>query len=341
MDWLRSRHDLDDERVLIGVTAGGLWLVGALGAVLAQLMPGAADVDPVLFVGLCLFVIAYGVVSVSGWFDWTKVSLRGHVCASVGLTPLLAVALWATGGQQSYLMPLLVLPLMHFAYFFPWRISFPLAFELVLIAASPRLYEANLERGSVSRLVAFVVVAVVVTVVLRLLKDRLVAAEAHQRRMALLDPLTGLVNRRGFDTTLHDAVAARGEAGLHRRAADERPGFALLVFDLDRFKRINDTEGHPAGDRLLRTVAANCGAIVRPGDTLARIGGDEFAVIAPDAGTEGACRLGGELLDAVRRAGIEATVAWAVHPDDGADGDALLRTADRRLYEGKAALVRD
>lgn len=340
MHWIRFRHDLDDERVLIGVTAGALWIVGALAALLAQAMPGSDDVNVPLFVGLCAGVIAYGGISISGWFDWKRVSVRGHVIASVALTPLLAVALWATGGQDSYLLPLLVLPLLHFAYFFRWRVSIPLALELVLIAASPRLYEDEILPGSLSRFAAFVVIAIVVTVVLRLLKERLVAAEAHQRQMAMLDPLTGLVNRRGFDEALSAAVAARGEAEHGRRDADERPGFALIVFDLNRFKRVNDTQGHPAGDRLLRTVAANGTAIVRPGDTLARIGGDEFALIAPDAGVEGARRLAEELLVAVRSAGIEATVAWAVQPDDGSDGDALLRMADRRLYEGKAALDR-
>ena len=102
---------------------------------------------------------------------------------------------------------------------------------------------------------------------------------------------------------------------------------------------VNDTHGHPAGDRLLRAVAANCSAIVREGDTLARIGGDEFAVIAPGAGAIGAQRLA-DRADSPRsaRAGIEATVAWAMHPDDGTDAEALLRAADRRLYEGKAAL---
>jgi len=340
MDWLRSRHDLDDERVLIGVTAGALWLVGALAAIVAQLMPGSADVDPVFFTVFAGGVIAYGAVSISGWFDWKRVSVTGHVVASATLTPLLGIMLWSTGGAQSYLMPLLVLPLLHFAYFFSWRASVPLGLELVLVAASPVLYEPELVDGSVSRLAAFASVALVVIVALRTLKGRLVAAEAHQRQMALLDALTGLVNRRGFDATLHAAVAARGEAGHGRREADDRPGFALLVFDLDHFKRVNDTQGHPAGDRLLRTVAANCAEIARPGDTLARIGGDEFALIAPDAGIDGARRLAEELHAAVRRSGAEATVSWAVHPQDGADGDALLRTADRRLYEGKAALAR-
>jgi diguanylate cyclase (GGDEF)-like protein len=339
MDWIRSRHDLDDERVLIGVTAGLLWLVGACAAILAQLVPGAAEVDPVLFVAMTLAVLVYGAVSVSGWFDWSRVSVRGHAIATGTLTPLLGLVVWATGGQESYLMPLLVLPLLHIAYFFEWRVGVPLILELVTVAASPVLYE-KVVPGSVSRLVTFASVAVVVTFVLRVLKGRLVAAEAHHRHMSLLDPLTGLVNRRGFDETLHAAVAARGEAAQGRRAADDDPGFALLVFDLDRFKLVNDTQGHPAGDRLLRTVAANCAAIVRPADTLARIGGDEFAVIAPGAGIGGAERLASELLVAVRRAGAEATVAWAVHPDDGSEGDALLRQADRRLYRGKAALAR-
>jgi diguanylate cyclase (GGDEF)-like protein len=179
---------------------------------------------------------------------------------------------------------------------------------------------------------------VVLTIVLRMLKSRLVAAEVHQRRMALLDPLTGLANRRGFDNALRAAVLARGEAGQGRRESDDLPAFALLVLDLDRFKVVNDTHGHPAGDRLLRAVAAACANRVRPSDTLARIGGDEFAVVAPGAGVAGAERLADELRAAVRTAGAEATVAWAVHPDDGTDGETLLRTADRRLYLGKNAL---
>jgi diguanylate cyclase (GGDEF)-like protein len=177
----------------------------------------------------------------------------------------------------------------------------------------------------------------VLTAILRLLKTRLVAAEAHQRRMALRDSLTGLVNRRGFDDALRAAVAARGSVESGRRESDDAPGCALIVFDLDGFKQVNDSAGHPAGDRLLRGVAAAGAAIVRPTDTLARIGGDEFALIAPGAGIVGAARLAQELLDAIHEAGAQATVAWAVHPDDGETGEDLLRVADRRLYEGKAS----
>ncbi|MFL5846801.1 MAG: GGDEF domain-containing protein [Solirubrobacteraceae bacterium] len=338
MDWFRSRHDLDDERVLIGVTAGGLWLVGGLIAVVAQLMPGAHPVDWLLFCLLAGAVIVYGLISISGRFDWTRVTVAGHAAATAILVPAMGIFIWATGGQDSYVMPILVLALMHVAYFFRWQVSLPLAAELALVAGSPGLYEGAIREGAASRLAAFTCVAFVAVVVLRILKGRLIQAEAQQRAMATLDALTGLVNRRGFDDELQAAVAARGTAGEGRRDGDERPGFALLLFDLDRFKLVNDTKGHPAGDRLLRAVAATCAAVVREGDTLARIGGDEFAVIAPGAGVRGAERLAGELLDAVRRAGIDATVAWAVHPDDGATGEELLRAADRRLYDGKATL---
>jgi diguanylate cyclase (GGDEF)-like protein len=268
------------------------------------------------------------------------VSVAGHIAAAAVLMPVIGLVLWATGGQQSYLQPLLILPLLHVAYFFPWRVSIPLALELVLVTASPALYEEKLVDGSPSRLVCFAVIALVVVVVLRVLKTRLLEAEARQREMATVDVLTGLTNRRGFDERLHAAVAASGEADTGRRAADERPGFALVLFDLDRFKEVNDTLGHPAGDRLLRAVAAACGTRIRPGDTFARVGGDEFAIIAPEAGASGAERLARELGYAARAVGAQATVAWALHPEDGTDGDTLLRTVDRRLYAAKGSAVR-
>ena len=335
---LLSRHDLDDDRVLIGFTAGVLWLVGALVGVVAQIMPGAPPVDPVVFAALALGVVAYGAVSISGWIDWSRVSVRQHAAATAVLLPLLGVVLWATGGHDSHLRPLLVLPLLHVAFFFPWRLAVPLVLELVAVAASPGLYQGVTDDAALSRLVTFTAVGALVTAVLRLLKTRLVEAEARQRRMATIDSLTGLANRRGFDQALGEAVAAVGDADSARRDADERPSFALLLLDLDRFKLVNDTLGHPAGDRLLREVAARCAARVRPADTLARIGGDEFALIAPGAGADGARRMADDLVGAVREAGAEVTVAWALHPFDGQDESSLLRVADRRLYEGKARI---
>ena len=100
-----------------------------------------------------------------------------------------------------------------------------------------------------------------------MLKGRLLHAEARQRVMAERDPLTGLYNRRSFDSALAHAL-------------DHRDGAALVLFDFDGFKAINDDHGHPVGDAVLRAVAAACQEVVRDGDCLARFGGDEFAVIA-------------------------------------------------------------
>jgi diguanylate cyclase (GGDEF)-like protein len=334
---LSNRLDLDDERVLIGVTAGLLWLVGSLAAAVAQLLPGAPGIHGWLFVAFVLVVFAYGVTSVSGAVPWHKVSVERHALASAALMPLLGLALWMTGGARSYVQPLLIFVLAHLAYFFRPRLSIPLVFELVLVFASPLAYEAQRTTGAYpARVLAFAVTAAMLTTVIRLLKERLVRAEARQRRMALADPLTGLVNRRGFDAALRAATARAGDMDLGRRSTDGAPGFALILLDLDGFKHVNDTKGHPAGDHLLRLVASHCAAAVRPGDTLARIGGDEFAVVAPGAGGTGAQRLADALREAIEEAGARTTVAWAVHPDDGETGEALLRAADRRLYTGKA-----
>jgi diguanylate cyclase (GGDEF)-like protein len=171
--------------------------------------------------------------------------------------------------------------------------------------------------------------------VVRLLKRRLVSAEQRQRTMAERDPLTGLLNRRAFDAALLRAVGPRD---AHGRAA------ALLLLDFDDFKAINDTHGHPAGDAVLQAVAAACALQVRGVDCFARIGGDEFAVIAPGAGTIGAERLAGALGEAIAQAAtpeevgtVEVTIAWATVPDDAVSAEQLIRVADRRLIERKRA----
>ena len=115
----------------------------------------------------------------------------------------------------------------------------------------------------------------VATAVVAYLREGLVAGQAELAELARRDPLTGAGNRRLL------AERLRYELARHRRTGGE---LALLVLDLDRFKEVNDQLGHPAGDRLLTDVAAALAATVRDGDTVVRHGGDEFCVVAPDAG---------------------------------------------------------
>ena len=149
------------------------------------------------------------------------------------------------------------------------------------------------------------------------------AVEAEQE--ARSDVLTGLLNRRAWEDAL-EAESAR--MARHRRSA------LLLVIDLDGLKEVNDSEGHLAGDLLLRRTAKAIRDVVREEDIVARLGGDEFAVLVVEAGEPTADRL----LDRVRTALLEADVEASVGAAAAAPGVALvdaLHEADRNMYETK------
>lgn len=157
------------------------------------------------------------------------------------------------------------------------------------------------------------------------------AQHAHQ---ALHDPLTGLPNRELFRRTVEDALARgrRGEKG------------ALVLIDLDHFKEVNDTLGHPAGDELLRIVGQRLIEALRTDDTVARLGGDEFGLVLPRSSDReetlallGRVRrdLGDEvLLDGVSLS-VQASFGVCFYPDDAATLEGLLQQADAAMYQGK------
>lgn len=163
------------------------------------------------------------------------------------------------------------------------------------------------------------------------LEGRLIAAARH-------DPLTGLPNRAGFAQAAQVALAM---------AARRKHPLAVAMLDLDRFKQINDQAGHAAGDAVLRGVAQALRAALRPGDVLARMGGEEFALIFQDAAPEDALPLLERLRDAVRRTvphpisplrkvTLSGGVA-AVQGPDMAAVEAALSAADTALYAAKEA----
>jgi diguanylate cyclase (GGDEF)-like protein len=160
---------------------------------------------------------------------------------------------------------------------------------------------------------------------------------ARLQHDALHDPLTGLPNRTLFLDRLQQSLRRS-----HRRGADS--GAAVLFLDLDRFKIINDSLGHHAGDELLRSVALRLDASLRPGDTVARIGGDEFTVLLEDVtdAREAAVvaeRVLATLADPVQVAGRELHVSGSIGialggPD--VDPHELIRDADVAMYRAKA-----
>jgi diguanylate cyclase (GGDEF)-like protein len=161
--------------------------------------------------------------------------------------------------------------------------------------------------------------------------------EQRLEHMAMHDPLTDLPNRKVYHRELRRA-RARAERDGHR--------LALMLIDLDRFKEVNDTYGHQAGDQLLVEVARRLLACVRAGDVVARVGGDEFAVLAESAeGAEEfgalAARIVGQLGEGVRLDGIElqpgVSLGLSVFPDDPVGIDDFIVHADRALYAAKVA----
>jgi diguanylate cyclase (GGDEF)-like protein len=314
----------------MGPVSGWLWLAGAGVAAAGQAMPGTDQRHPGLFWAIVAITVAYSLGCVTRLIPWERVSLNGHAIAVITLQPIVVAALWLSGGQDSYMGPMLVLPMLYVAYFFPPKLAWPLMALEVATAASPLLTASGQgDHRLVGRTISYAVAYAGLMVTIQFLKHRLVTAERHQHRMARVDPLTGLENRRAFDEAL-SAALVDGER------------FTLLLADVDSFKQINDRFGHTTGDRVLREIAAHASEAVRGGDCLARIGGDEIALVAPGAGSEVAHRLAGSLRDAVARveAGgepVSLTVSYAVYPDDGSDRFSLMRALDRDLHEAKDA----
>lgn len=163
------------------------------------------------------------------------------------------------------------------------------------------------------------------------------AAHAAIRALARQDPLTGVANAREFRQSLDREIAR-----LRRTSSP----LTLAYVDLDRFKLVNDTLGHAAGDELLRTIGARLAAASRSTDTVARLGGDEFALLMPDTDVPAAVPALERLRSAVRASverlagvpnGVGATIGAVVFAAAPANADEALRAADQRMYEGKRA----
>jgi diguanylate cyclase (GGDEF)-like protein len=328
-----------DERARMGRISGVLWTVSAIVAAVACFLPGSQHAGTGWVLGLSAFVLLYGVGSILGWIPWQRASIRALGIGMAATIPVVGIALYMTGGALSYVEPMLVGSLLYAAFFFPARWAWPLLVELILVAGTPLLYDPNaISDAFLPRYLALAASFLVATWVMVGLKERLVDAEVRQRDIANRDPLTGVGNRRNFDATLQRELSVRKGARGRRHG---REPLALLLFDLDDFKGINDRHGHPVGDVVLRQVTERAQTILRASDTLARIGGDEFAVVAPGAHGDGARLLAEDVCGAVATPSDTSSptpsisAGWAVFPDDGEDFETLMRAADERMLERK------
>lgn len=272
------------------------WVVGVLG-------------------GLLTFMVPWRSIIGSRWRElafliWTMLDLV-----------LIAVAAFSDGGLNSPVTGLFFAPIVFMGASYPmWSVKLASTVGVVGYAALAAISGQSLGRA-VLALGGLGGAALISSW----------AAHNHEVRRRKLDlasvtdPLTGCLNRRGLDAA---AAAELGRVGRHAVPV------ALLIIDLDDFKEYNDTHGHVAGDQLLAWVARQIASNLRPADALARIGGDEFAVLVAHADTAAAEPLA-ERIEIACSERTHHCTGIASAPLDGDDFDALYRAADRRMYELK------
>jgi diguanylate cyclase (GGDEF)-like protein/putative nucleotidyltransferase with HDIG domain len=235
---------------------------------------------------------------------------------------LVAVAVAADGGASSPLTYVFFLPMVFAAVFYPLRLFvFVGAFDMIAFVVVGDLYG-----DPDPNQVAFIAACLAMSAILCAWQ-----AQNHDRqreglmRMSRSDPLTGCLNRRGFE----ERVTAELQ-----RAAREGHSIAMVLLDLDNFKAVNDMNGHAAGDELLCWVVQGLHRAVRPLDSIGRLGGDEFAILAPGASESGAEHIATRARKLLSER-VAISTGAACYPEHGLDHDELQRHADRQLYANK------
>ncbi len=254
------------------------------------------------------------------------------VAGAWGALPLLlAGAVIATGGPTSPVLMWFALPAVTLGVRFePWGMAVGTAYLLTVFLVSTVAVDPASAAAHSQTLVA--AVALILSTVI--LSGALVESDRAHRRRSTLDPLTGLFNRNALEQRLADLD---GQPSGREKGRSH----ALLLCDLDHFKRVNDQLGHAAGDAVLQDVAYTMRAVLRAGDSIYRIGGEEILVVLPGASEEDAVKIAERLRQAVRKrrpVGVEVTISIgaAVSKPDTVNTDDLVARADAALYSAKA-----
>jgi diguanylate cyclase (GGDEF)-like protein len=309
--------------------AAGLWACGSAMALVLALLPQPPNGSRTMLLALAgaagavALLLHLGAGHLPGW----------ALPLSAGMATLLSSALTAVGGSEAWIdvQVIYVWVALGSAYFFSTR---QMIVQLSLIAGSYALVlglTSSFVEGA-PRWLATMASALAAAVLVSALRARVAEIVSRLADAARTDPLTGLQNRRGFEESFQTEV---------ERAAREGRELAVVLGDLDHFKSLNDRLGHPAGDAALVRVGQLFLAGMRRPDSVARTGGEEFALLMPQAGGEMAWavaeRMRTTVEEAFRGDSVPLTVSLglASYPRDGVTADALLAAADQALYAAK------
>ena len=327
-DGLRAL-EVAEERELAGQIAGILYLTAALTALLLLVIPGTPVSSPPTVLALSAFGAVWGLICLLV-IPWRQIHpLFSHLSSGMGL-PITAIAMAATGGAESPARFYLLFIVFYVCYFYPPREAIPHLIGCVAVLVVPLAYDAGaIDRGLLAE-------TVVLAPTFFVLGALIMGGRQVLLTLSRQDPLTGLVNRRAFEQTLWSSIECRRGS----------TNFGLMLCDLDSFKSVNDRHGHPAGDRVLCQAAATLKEAVRFVDVVARVGGDEFAIVVDGADEESMRLLAERMRAELRVAGeglgldgyqLDASLGWAIFPGDGADADKLVAHADDALRGQKLA----
>jgi diguanylate cyclase (GGDEF)-like protein len=316
------------------IAAAAAWAGSSALTLLVIVLPGADTSHTLLAVGLSLWGAIAGVL-VLVW--GTRVDELAYRATNALAVPGIALSVYITGGTTSPLLPVVFLAVALAAYFGTPRGAMIRLAGAIAVCASPFLYSTtDAQILFTLRFVALAATAGVLVGNILYNRRELAQAESVARELASHDALTGLPNRRAFT----DSVGRT----LQRAGRPVGSPLSIAMIDLDNFKRVNDTFGHAAGDKVLQSIASALEQVTRPGDFIARIGGDEFALVAHGVDTSVSRALSTRCVSAVEAAvaeagysdcAVSATVGFALFPYHGRTLDSLVEAADSALMDAK------
>lgn len=321
---------LTDQRGTVGRVAGVVISLAALTAFAAAGIVRHPSASPWFYV-VAAVALCSGIACVL--IPWDRISARWLHAVPVLATVEVALGVHLAGVYGDIAANYYIFVVVFVSYAFSARGAIAAHVALVSAASCLPLLETDTNGAeTTARILVGLLVLVVMAGIVTFLREGLQKRQGELEELAMRDALTGVGNYRLLSERLEYEIER------HRRSGES---LTVMLLDLNGFKEINDTLGHLAGDRVLRAVAAAVSSTVRAQDTVARQGGDEFSILAPDTGEAHAERLATLVRNAVGLAtshSLTTSIGWVTYPTDAEDPQALLALADANVRATKREL---